>query len=475
MENIIKGSCGAAASFSVDREGERTILTVSGSGPMVDSINARSSIFAEYRDTVTDIVIEEGITAIGGYAFVKYAQLARITVPATAAYLGCSCFAEAGELEEVVLPEGVEVLGPKVFDKCPKLRRVSLPSTLRAVDFKAFSNDDALEHVSFNGTEVQWQRQVRVSLSARGNKPLLTAPTREFTALSSNYVAMAQRLGEIVRGGGDGRLYVVAPDLTVPDAKGKSGDAMLVIFPDGQVMAVDSGAPFAGDHAMALVEAMQLERLDYLVTSHPHGDHLGNSERMARYFFETTGGGVREYLHSGMTYKPDEAELREYLTQQGVKMSCNVRAGDELDIGGVHIELFNPVDADMTPPNKGDENVNNASLVMKFTYGASSMLLSGDLYASREHELVQKYGDRLHADVLKANHHGAFTSNTPEWFGAIKPKILFTCCDDFVWTAFLERMQAAGIPNYRVSDCGLVEISMGRDADYRVETEYRGR
>lgn len=472
MENISKGSCGAAANYSIDRDGKRVILTVGGSGAMADSINARSSPFADYRDIVTDIVIEEGITAVGGYAFVKYAQLAHVTVPSTAAYLGCSCFAEAGELEEAVLPEGVEVLGPKAFDKCKKLRRVVLPSTLRAVDFRAFSSDDAIEYVSFNGTEAQWQRQVRVSLSARGNKPILTAPTREFTALSSRYVKMAERLGDIVRTGGDGRLYVVAPDLTVPDSKGKSGDALFVIFPDGQVMAVDTGVPFAGDHVMELIEAMRLERLDYLVTSHPHGDHLGNSLRVAKYFFETTGGGVREYLHSGMTYKPDEAELREYLTQQGVIMHCNVRAGDKMDIGGVGIELFNPEDADMDPPDKGDENVNNASLVMKFTYGTSSLLLSGDLYASREHDLVHKYGDRLQADVLKANHHGAFTSNTPEWFGAVKPKILFTCCDDFVWTAFLERMRAAGIPNYRVSDNGLIEISMGRDADYSVTTEY---
>lgn len=475
MEKILTGACGADVSFSVDRDGDRVVLTVSGSGAMVDSINARSSVFAELKDIVTDIVIEEGITVIGGYAFVGFVHLAHISVPSSAAYLGCSCFAEAGELEEIVLPEGVEVIGPKAFDKCKMLRRISLPSTLRAVDFKAFSNDEAIEYVRFNGTEAQWQRQVRVSLSARGNKLMLEAPTREFTSLSSHYTAMAQRLGEVVRQGGDGQLYVVAPDLSVPDTKGKSGDAFFIIFPDGQVMAVDSGVKFAGDHVMELVEAMQLQRLDYLVTSHPHGDHIGNSVRMAKYFFETTGGGVGEYLHSGMTYKPDEAELREYLTEQGVRMSCHVRAGDVMDIGGVHIELFNPEDADMTPPDKGDENLNNASLAMKFTYGASSLLISGDLYASREQELVAKYGERLQAGVLKANHHGAFTSNTQTWFDAVRPKLLFTCCDDFVWTAFLERMAAAGIPNYRVSDCGLVEISMSREADYRVTTEYSAK
>lgn len=472
MENICNGACGADARYSVDREDDRVVLTVSGHGPMADYINARASLFVPYRDNVTDVVIQPGITAVGGYTFCEFAALERITIPGTAAYLGCSCFAGAKKLEEVTIPEGVEVIGPKSFDKCTALRCVSLPSTLRAVDFKAFSSDEAVEHVSFNGTPTQWQRQVRVSLSSRGNKSILAAPTFDYAPLTTRYIAMTDKLADIIARGGDGRMHVVVPDLTVPDCKGKSGDFLMLIFPNGQTMAIDSGLPACGRHVMELIESLRIARLDYFVTSHPHSDHVGNSMTVARYFFETAGGGIGTYLTSGFEYKQMETALIAYLSEHGTDVCNHVRAGDRFEVGGVGIDLFNPVDEDMNPDKFDDEIVNNVSLAMKFTYGKSSFLSCGDLYASRELKLAEQYGERLHADVMKTNHHGAFTSSTPAWFAAVSPKMLVSCCDDLVWTVFNERLAAAGITNYRVSDYGLVDISMGRDADYDVCTEY---
>lgn len=473
MENIFKGSCGESAEYSVDRDNDRVTLTVSGNGPMTDFINARESYMAQFRDIVTDVVIQPGITAVGGYTFCEFTNLENVTIPGTAKYLGCSCFTGAGKLEHITIPEGVEVIGPKSFYKCTALRDVSLPSTLRAVDFKAFLSDDAIEHVSYNGTATQWSRQVRVSMSALGNAPLLQAAVFDYAPLTTRYLAMAEKLAGIIASGGDGRFYIVAPDLTIPGCKGKSGDFLMLVFPDGQVMAIDAGLSDCGKHVMELIEALKIRRLDYFVASHPHGDHLGNALEMAKYFCEKTGGGVGTYLYSGLEYKRLESQLSDYLSRQGTVMRRDLRAGDVLDIGGVRIELFNPVDSDMTQSVSDDETVNNASLAMKFTYGESSFLSCGDLYAKREIELVEKYGSRLRADVLKTNHHGAFTSNTPAWYSAVAPKMLVSCCDDLVWTAFNERLAAAGIVNYRVSDYGLVEISMGRDADYAVETEYK--
>lgn len=472
MENIKNVSCGREAVYSVAVEGERVVLTVSGNGAMTDYINARSSQFAPYRDSVTDIVIKPGISVVGGYTFCDFVRLSHIELPETVRYLNCNCFGGAVSLEEITIPEGVQVIGPKSFDRCTALRRVALPSTLRAVDFKAFSNDEAIAHVSYNGTETQWRREVRVSMSARGNTYLLRAPQFDYAPVTARYLAMASRLADIIEHGGDGRLHIVVPDLTVPDCKGKSGDALMLVFPDGQVMAIDSGLAACGRHVMELIEALRIRHLDYFMTSHPHGDHVGNSMEVARYMCETMGGGVGTYLASGFEYRVAEPALADYLKQHGTTMRRDLRAGDEMMIGGVRMELFGPVDEDMTPEVIDDETVNNASLVTKFTYGKSTFLSSGDLYASRELQLAQKYGSALHADIAKNNHHGAFTSNTPEWVAAVSPKLLFSCCDDVIWTCFDERLDAAGIAHLRVSDCGLMDISMGRDADYDVCTEY---
>jgi hypothetical protein len=50
--------------------------------------------------------------------------------------------------------------------------------------------------------------------------------------------------------------------------------------------------------------------------------------------------------------------------------------------------------------------------------------------------------------------------------------MVFSDCDDILWTVFSDRLAAKNIRHYKVSECGLTVISMGMDADYTAETEY---
>ena len=260
--------------------------------------------------------------------------------------------------------------------------------------------------------------------------------------------------------------------MTVENVTGKSGDCMLLLFPDGQTMMIDSGAPASEERVMQFVKRLGLGHLDYFVLSHPHGDHIGNALKVVKHLYEAMSGSVGTYCYTGFEYKTEEGRLAVYLSEHGTRLQRDVRAGQSFCIGGVTVEVFNPDDEVMHPENLGDGPVNNASILMKFTYGKSTFLSGGDLYAGREALLVQKYGSRLASDVAKTNHHGCFTSNSDLWINKVRPKILLSNCDDITWTVFSEKIAAKNIEHYKVSERGLTVISMGQNADYHIETEF---
>lgn len=473
IELLGSGNCGADAVFTVEKKGDRVVLTVTGKGDMTDWIENTEAPFYPYRDDVTDIVIGDGITSIGNYAFRGFSALERLDIAGSVVYYGACDFDMCPNLASLTVNEGTEVIGPKCFEKCSSLSSVSFPSTLRAIDFKAFRTCDALTDVSYNGTAREWKDNVRISMSSLGNAPIVNADIK-FNPLSKKYLEMTSKLAKAVAEGGDGKLYIASPDLTVPGVKEKSGDTTLIIFPNGETMLIDCGVPSSGEHMMDLIKSVGLRKLDYFVLSHPHADHLGSWKTVSEYFFETTGGGIGKYLYSGFEYKVAEGKFAQYLSEHGTEMHRDVRAGDRFDIGGVEITVFNPDAAALDPESLEDKDVNNVSIAMRFVYGDSTFLTAGDLFAKHERVLAARYGNKMRADVMKCNHHGCFTSNSDAWLDAVQPKIMYSPCDDVVCTKLEKKIARRGIKMYKVSDFGLTVISMGKNADYSVDTEYVG-
>lgn len=465
----ISGKCGENAAFTFDGE----TLRVYGSGAMENYFAPESTPFCAFRRAVRELIIEDGISAVGDYAFCGFSGITEVYVPGSVDTIGSRAFGECTSLVFATLAEGVRVIGPKAFEKNPRLTRIDLPSSLRAVDFKAFIHSNNVREVIYAGTPTEWERRVRVGKSSRGNAPLLEAHF-SFRENTRRYDAMTAHIGDIIRAGGDGSLYIVTPDLTVEEFDGKSGDCTLIVFPDGKTMMIDAGAPPCWFRVVQLLEGAGIKRLDYFVLSHPHGDHFGGAAKAAEYLF-SQGGGIGTYLYSGFRHKTGEAKLAGLLEGHGTVMRRDVCEGDEFEIGGVTIKIFNPTEKDLEPGENDrldDGGVNNVSVGMKFIFGNISYLTAGDLYAARERELVARLGEFLHSDVAKTNHHGVFTSNTPEWVEAVGARVLVSDSDDAPWTVFAERLAEAGTPHYIVSDCGLCVMKLTSDGGIAVETEY---
>ena len=206
--------------------------------------------------------------------------------------------------------------------------------------------------------------------------------------------------------GAEGRLVMDLVDVG-------QGDAILVIFPDGETMLVDGGGRAGSDFdvgARALVpELLRLGilRLGRVVLTHGHEDH---------------GGGLREVLRSIRVdefISPDapEEQLRDDLETLGRAQGARVlrvRRGYRIHEAGTEVLCLSPFSETLDDPN-GD------SIVLRFETAARSILLAGDIGTDVERHLLK---DGLApADVLKVAHHGSATATSEGLLEALHPRI----------------------------------------------------
>lgn len=154
---VASGTCGDALTWKLDSKGT---LTISGTGAMTDYTKSGVAPWNKDYEEIRFVVIENGVTTIGEYAFEnctllesvaipdsvekigKYAfsdcsALKRISLPDSIAQIGDHAFRASG-LEAVKIPEGVTLLGDGTFARCPNLQTVELPSTLQTIRENAF-------------------------------------------------------------------------------------------------------------------------------------------------------------------------------------------------------------------------------------------------------------------------------------------------------------------------------------------------
>lgn len=283
-------------------------------------------------------------------------------------------------------------------------------------------------------------------------------------------------LKAIIENGGDNKMHIVSLD--APSGASKAGDSTLIIFPNGEVMLLDAMQNDAdGVNSARLISILKragIKNIDYLVNSHAHSDHIGNFASIINYIYGN-GGTVKHYYAAyGSNYCPAvQSTLENLLKTKGIDTNTGLREGDKLTIGGVTINIYAPTQAFLDETTgTGDEAVNNTSMVMKFTYGKSTYLTCGDIYRARERYLVSTYGDAIKADVIKLNHHGAYTSNSMDWIHATDAKIMFAPSDDVGDSILMGAVSAEGRAYYSNGCDGLIHISMDNEANYEVETRY---
>lgn len=272
--------------------------------------------------------------------------------------------------------------------------------------------------------------------------------------------ATTDRYEEIIdRSKDEGKLTAYFLDLeTDPDAEDKAGDSTILISPDGKVMLLDAGHPGAGHLVVQALKDLGIEKIDYLVASHPHIDHIGGIPEVMEAF--PVGETYSSYVeYTTKTYENYVAALE----KSGAEHH-NLKTGDVFQFGEqVQVEVLGPEEEIVYPdgfPDNSTEFLNNHSLTLKFTYGESSALFSGDLYLPQERDYVEQYGEKLHSDLVKANHHGKDTSNSKKWIKATSPQVVVAMNDKAPNMTVCENYKKAGAEYHHTFYNGVVKVRM---------------
>lgn len=255
-----------------------------------------------------------------------------------------------------------------------------------------------------------------------------------------------------------GRLIVTALDVD-------QGDALVIDFPDGRLGLVDgggfaTGAPETGARVvLPYLRSRGRRAVDLMVLSHAHPDHLLGLVTVAEAL------PVRElWLVEPQSGGPDVVRLvqavkRAHGRVRGAAELCPDGAAKEVrQFGGAAVTVFVPCNAQSAWIDSGE---NDRSLVVRIQHGARAVLLTGDIEREGEARLVQTWPDALHADLLKAPHHGSDTSSSPDLLAAVRPQFSLISCGvrnrfEHPRPSVLERFEALGVRTLRTDRFGSI-------------------
>ena len=218
----------------------------------------------------------------------------------------------------------------------------------------------------------------------------------------------------------------------------------ILLSAGGNHLLIDTGTASARDSVIATLAAMGVDRLDYLLITHPHEDHYGN----ARSVLETYP------VDKLLLPQADSAEFAYALVSQtaqreGVSVQT-VGDGMVFSLGNAACTLLLAT---------GAEDLNNQSAVLRVAYGESVLLFAGDAEAQAEAMLCEQYAGFLDCDFLKVGHHGSRTATSEVLLRAATPRIAAISCGaeneyGFPHSEVLDRLTGCGAAFYRTDTAG---------------------
>ena len=205
----------------------------------------------------------------------------------------------------------------------------------------------------------------------------------------------------------------------------KWGDSTLVVFPNGKLMLIDTGPVNYGSVLLRNLQQMGVERLDYMLITHPHGDHQNGA------FSETNrDGGILDLIGVDQVYWRGAGVGSSEKDMMVAKVCTEKHIPYEVVEQGVVLE-FDQVKMTFLWPAAGTCNtfvpkaeINDKSIVHRFDFGEHSALFTADLYYAGEEMLMNATDPALlDTDFLKVPHHGHNTSSSIEFLNAVSPEL----------------------------------------------------
>lgn len=252
------------------------------------------------------------------------------------------------------------------------------------------------------------------------------------------------------------RVYASDGDLKVHYINVGQADSILIELPNKEFMLIDGGRYEMGETVVKYLKEHDIEKIDYLVNTHPHGDHVGG-------LISVVKDDELEIGNIYMTKAFDDAvpsfiEFTELLDSKGIEpietMAGHVFLDETVNGKKLKIKCVGPCKLDT-------KEFNNDSIVLKLEYGKTSYLFMGDAEAEEEQDILNS-GEDISCDVYKVGHHGSNTSTTQKFLNAVKPKAAVITADvsenssGLPAETILTRLQKSNVDIYRTDLLGTI-------------------
>lgn len=218
---------------------------------------------------------------------------------------------------------------------------------------------------------------------------------------------------------------------------------------------IDGGYWMSGRPILRYLKNIGVNKLDYLIVTHPHNDHIGGLPRIINNIpIENVIINNKNPYKTRRYYKKHN-QLLKMINKRGINLIQPI-AGKSIKIGDFSLEILAP---------NGDEyeRINDYSVVTKLVYKNTSFLFAADAEEYSEMEML-KHNRDIKADVLKVGHHGSCTSSSEEFLRAVSPKyaVISVGYNSFYGQpdkCVLDRLNNIGATLYRTDKRGTIIVT----------------
>lgn len=186
-------------------------------------------------------------------------------------------------------------------------------------------------------------------------------------------------------------------------------DSFLLVQ-DGKTMLVDCGTRATGEDVVKYLNEQGITRLDYVIGTHPHDDHMGGMYDVITNF--EIGKIIMPEVEVGKVTTNWYVKLMQEIKQGAYELEY-AKLGAVYDLGEASFKIIGPIETD-------EINLNNYSIVLKVTFGDMDVIMTGDAETKVEKAIIES-GETLGAEILKVGHHGSDTSSSDEFLDAVSP------------------------------------------------------
>ncbi len=252
----------------------------------------------------------------------------------------------------------------------------------------------------------------------------------------------------------------------------------------GECLLMDIGKANAADAIIAQLNALNIHQVS-IYFSHMHADHFGGGKGNLEGIRRLKAGGIqidRLYMPAddvapeSITYGYKFSQFTRFMEENGGEV-IRLRLGSQIVVGDARIDIIGPLEASDVHVGGTVSYVdyeNSRSLAAMVTCGTKRFFTAGDCNSYEVRSLLNAYGSSLKADIMKLNHHGTGSGNTPELLQAVAPAYSFasSCGIDKAdpvtgkWVTFraFEQARKYGI-------CFMVGRNYGNTMIYHIEND----